>query len=238
MYTNLEDKIAQFAMLLDPRIAPAETLEWLASWLSIVFEPMWSAHRRRFFIEHTHQLYQWRGTLPGLEMALRMYLDDEKLLDDSLFSLKCLGQGRIRIVEHFLIRETGGLLYGDPNSGDTKLTPEQAAHRFTVLLPHDFANQQRFDPVELEDQLRMVERIIDLEKPAHTEPTLKRYWDMFRVGEARLALDTQLGLSSHIRSLVLGETFLPEGHLALPYPFDLIDRLVMNRDRLGGLSAL
>jgi phage tail-like protein len=238
MYTNLEDKIDQFAMLLDPRIAPQETLEWLASWLSIVFEPAWSERRRRFFIEHTSMLYQWRGTLPGVEMALRMYLDDEEQLDDSLFSLTCLGQGRIRIVEHFLIRETGGLLYGDPTSPNTKLTPKQAAHRFTVLLPHDFTKQQQFDPASVENQLRMVERIIDMEKPAHTEPTLKRYWDLFRVGEARLALDTQLGNSSRIFPLTLGESFLPAAHLALPYPFDLIDRLVMNRDQLGGLAAL
>ena len=32
--------------------------------------------------------------------------------------------------------------------------------------------------------------------------------------------------------------WLPEGHLALPYPFDLIDRLVMGRDRLGDLPVL
>jgi phage tail-like protein len=238
LYTNLEDKIAQFAMLLDPRIAPAETLEWLGSWMSLVFEPVWSERRRRFFIRHAHDLYQWRGTLPGLEMALRMYLDDECSLDDSLFDLQCLGRGRIRIVELFLLRETGGLVYGDPNAPNTPLTSEQAAHRFTVLLPHDFEDQERYDPVELDDQLRMLQRIVDLEKPAHTEPTLKRYWDMFRVGEARLGLDTRLGLSSRIRALVLGESFLPESHLALPYPFDLIDRVILNRDRLGDLPAL
>jgi phage tail-like protein len=237
LYTNLEDNIAQFALLLDPRTAPAETLEWLASWLSLVFEPLWSERRRRFFIQHTHRLYQWRGTLAGLEMALRMYLDQEDDLNQSLFELKGLGQGRIRIVEHFLLRETGGLLYGDPNDPTAKRTPQQAAHRFTVLLPHDFSAIQ-FDPVALEDQLRMVENIIELEKPAHTEATLKRYWDLFRVGEARLGLDTQLGASSRIRPLLLGESFIPDAHLGLPYPFDLIDRLVLSRDRLGDLPAL
>lgn len=237
-YTSLEEKIAQFAMLLDPRIAPADTLEWLAGWLTIVFEPVWSERRRRFFIRHTHRLYQWRGTLPGLEIALRIYLDDEDQLDDTLFSLDCLGRGRIRIVEHYLMRDTGGLLFGDTAAPNTRLSPEQAAHRFTILLPHDFEDQERFDPVELENQWRMVERIVDMERPAHAEPVLKRYWAMFRVGEARLGLDTQLGHSSRIRPIVLGDSFLPEGHLALPYPFDLIDRLVMGRDRLGDLPVL
>ena len=128
---------------------------------------MWSERRRRFFIRHTHRLYQWRGTLPGLEMALRIYLDDEDQLDDTLFSLDCLGRGRIRIVEHYLMRDTGGLLFGDTAAPNTRLSPEQAAHRFTILLPHDFEDQERFDPVELENQWRMVERIVDMERPAH-----------------------------------------------------------------------
>jgi phage tail-like protein len=234
LYTNLEDKIAQFALLLDPRTAPAETLDWLGSWLGLVFEPQWSERRRRFFIAHAHDLYQWRGTPAGLEMALRMYLDDECTLDESLFRLECLGQGRIRIVELFLLRDTGGLVYGDTAAPTTPLTVAEAAHRFTVLLPHDFQDQETYDPVVLEDQLRMVTRIVAMEKPAHAEAQIKRYWDQFRVGEARLGLDTRLGLSSRIAAQVLGETFLPHGHLGLPYPFDVADRMVLGRNGLRG----
>ncbi len=84
----------------------------------------------------------------------------------------------------------------------------------------------------------MAQRIIELEKPVHTQYELKRYWDLFRVGEARLGLDTQLGRGSYFVPQVLGDTYLPDGYLASPYPYNIANRLVMGRDRLGDLPEL
>jgi hypothetical protein len=61
---------------------------------------------------------------------------------------------------------------------------------------------------------------------------------MFRVGEARVGIDTRLGPSSALSPFVLGCANLMESYLPAPYPFDLTDRLVSDRDALGELQAL
>ena len=58
------------------------------------------------------------------------------------------------------------------------------------------------------------------------------------MGEARLGLDTQLGTSSAFSPIVLGESRLPEGYLQPPYPYDIGNRVVLTRDRLGDYPEL
>ena len=232
-YTNLEDKIEQVAALFDPRTAPATDLDWLACWLGLALDPLWPEDRRRFFIRHAHEIYRLRGTVPGVQIAVRLYLDDR--VEESLFDPRCWGGSKVRIVERFLTRGSGGLAFGDPSDGGgglrRPLTPadvEASAHRFVVLVPHTLREEQR----------AMVARIVALEKPAHAAFELKRYWDLFRVGEARLGLDTQLGESSRFSPLLLGGAYLADAYLAAPYPFDVADRVVADRDRLGELPPL
>jgi phage tail-like protein len=89
------------------------------------------------------------------------------------------------------------------------LAMQRTAHRFSVLLPiGDIAA----DPAELERRLGLARRIVDLEKPAHTVFDVRYYWAFFRVGEARLGIDTQLGAGSRAPELipeaVLGRAYL------------------------------
>lgn len=96
-----------------------------------------------------------------------------------------------------------------------------AAHRFGVALP--VRPQQAHDAEKLRVQLHLADRLIALEKPAHTAYRVQLYWAMFRVGEARLGRDTQLGQGSRLPELlpplVLGEGALAESRLA-PRPAD------------------
>ena len=84
------------------------------------------------------------------------------------------------------------------------------------------------------DVIRMVERILELEKPAHTWFEIKEYWNMFRVGEARLGLDSQIGYSATFQPLLLGDSILPNTYLGFPYPYNIQDRFVMERNQVGG----
>jgi phage tail-like protein len=228
LYTNLEDKIEHMPRLLDPRTAPAETLGWLAGWFGVALDPLWTEERRRFFLRHAYELYSRRGTVPGIEIGLRLYLDDE--VGEWLFDPACWGTSNVRIVERFLTRNTNPRVYGDtaPTTTTAADEPAASAHRFVVLLPHGLT------PEEYE----MAQRIIDLEKPAHTAFELTRYWNMFRVGEARLGQDTQLGEASLIGPLQLGADALADAYLQAPYPFNVRNRLISDRDRLGDAPGL
>jgi hypothetical protein len=82
-------------------------------------------------------------------------------------------------------------------------------HRFSVLLPVASVSG---DPSEAEAHLALARRIVELEKPAHTIYDVRFYWALFRVGEARLGLDTLLQQGSRapelIPAAVLGRAYV------------------------------
>jgi hypothetical protein len=109
------------------------------------------------------------------------------------------------------------------------------AHRFTVLLPAPVS--LAFNPEEHQNRLDLARRIVDLEKPAHTICDVKFYWEMFRIGEARLALDTLLDQTSRVPQLLprlaLDRGFVGSSYLAPPEPEDANDRYILGRDPLA-----
>jgi phage tail-like protein len=112
LYTALEDKIAAVQVLFDVRSAPAETLEWLASWFGVALDPNWDEQRRRLFIRHAMHFFQYRGTIRGLTMALHLALDSH--VDESIFEDDPKPGQDIRIVEKYLTRTMPGVIVGDP----------------------------------------------------------------------------------------------------------------------------
>jgi phage tail-like protein len=428
-YTTLEDKIAAVQVLFDVRSAPAAVLDWLANWFGVALDPTWDEARRRMFIKHAMDFFQFRGTRRGLTTALHLALDecpDETIFDLPGSPASQIGVAprtqEIRIVEKYLTLTTLGVVFGDTSAASgprvlqvgstweptqgreslnqryasftsapqetavfvqypliapaatgaaaswsqfsqatlgfvpstaaperaawqtflstryatiallnsahqtsyaafnqitllrdqpkvaealtdwqhfqletssaaantrrlwhdflarryrrinalnqiyaTKWTsfdlvslPDQlpvdgapladwyqfeavvmqmhrAAHRFTVLLPVPLS--QRLSPEQQQDRLALAQRIIDLEKPAHTVFEVKFYWAMFRIGEARLQLDTVIDQGSRAPQLlprvVLDRTFVGESFLATPALEDARDRYVLGRDPLG-----
>ena len=130
-YTSIEDRIAAVQKLFDVRSAPPEALEWLAEWFGVALDPTWDDARRRLFIKHAMLFFQARGTIRGLQMALRLALDD--CPGDEIFSGRTNGRARaagIRIVEKFLTRRTPGVLLGDPTDLRGPSLMEQTARWF------------------------------------------------------------------------------------------------------------
>jgi phage tail-like protein len=121
----------------------------------------------------------------------------------------------------------------------TVVLPARAtAHRFRVLLPVS-ADIRQLAPADAiadrRQKLALAERIVSLEKPAHTTFDVRFYWDAFRVGEARLGIDTLVDLGSRspmvlqstvLDQAVLGSTLLARSdpdHRVLPSSGDLRD---------------
>ena len=111
---------------------------------------------------------------------------------------------------------------------------QRSAHRFTVLVPTEPGS-------DLEAQaevLAVVSRIVAREKPAHTAFEVRPYWALFRVGSARLGLDTLLDQGSRYVALLLGQGVLAEGYLASGHPWNVINRIVAGRDAAGSAAPL
>jgi phage tail-like protein len=370
--TNVEDRVVNVQALFDARVAPAETLAWLAGWFDVAFDPAWDVRRQRLFVKRAMDYFGWRGTVHGLRLALDLAFDP--CIREREFEEPAPGDSQlrgIRIVETFQTRLVGALAAGDPGSSEPgprvvklesmwspaegnaglaeryaaslgttatfsqQVTPfaleplagsdadkwaafmqgalgfvpslgaaerarwrnylaahgvasdgialpadypaapadqerwldfmqikdgawmrarwqdflarryrsiekldrawqatwpsfesvalpdvlpqtaaaqadwlqferqvlamHRTAHRFSVLLPIADVTS---DPAELERRLGLARRIVELEKPAHTVFDVRFYWAFFRIGEARLGLDTQMGSGSRARELV------------------------------------
>jgi len=80
-------------------------------------------------------------------------------------------------------------------------------------------------------KLSLAQRVVDLERPAHTTYELKFYWAFFRVGEARLGTDSVLDQGSRatqlLQPILLGDSYIGNGYLAREVPGDPRSRPIL-----------
>jgi phage tail-like protein len=76
--TGLDDTLApipgvldSLAAYIDPQLAPADFLGWLATWVGIELDEAWPIERKREAVAHAVEIYQHLGT----EAGLRRYLE-------------------------------------------------------------------------------------------------------------------------------------------------------------------
>lgn len=58
---------------LDPALAPADFVEWLATWVGATVDENWPDGRRRAAVAQASSLHRRRGTLKGLEAQLSLF---------------------------------------------------------------------------------------------------------------------------------------------------------------------
>jgi hypothetical protein len=118
------------------------------------------------------------------------------------------------------------------------------AHRFRIVLPlPDAGTGSELDLDEITRRRDAVLRVVEAEKPAHTVAEVRFGFDLFRIGEARLGLDTRLeaGLarrpelaalgwgSGNFAPAVLGRIDLGGTRLAPVRPLPPADRIGLDR---------
>ena len=69
--------IDNFEAYLDPRLAPPDFLDWLATWMGLVADETWPVERRRAFVSSASELYRIRGTPRGLASHVRIFTGGE-----------------------------------------------------------------------------------------------------------------------------------------------------------------
>jgi phage tail-like protein len=206
-FDDFDAEIDRLPDLFDPFLVPRKHLLWLAGWMAVGVDPRWLGANDRPLREQLARaiaIYRVRGTPQGLVDAIRTYAHVEA-----------------RVLEHFALRRWPRLhedaaldgarplwsrhlyqrLQLDSYSqvGDFRLTgvPEPAlevfdhgAHRFSVFF--------QSDPALLDDTRQEVARIVEQEKPAHTQAVLCPVFPRFRVGvQATVGIDTVVGTVSY-----------------------------------------
>lgn len=140
----LVNTVDNLALYFDPRLTPESMLPWLASWVDQALDPAWPIERRRELVAKAAELYRWRGTRRGLSEYLRIYTGRKPEI--------------IEYIPGMILDEK--TLLGE----NTVLGSSGSGHHFTVII--ESPENEAIDP-------RTVKRIIDSQKPAHTQYTLK-----------------------------------------------------------------
>ena len=219
--------------IFDPYMTREEWFPWLAAWLAVPFDPGMPLSQKRYLLKKAFQYDSIRGTPKGLLEAIVDYT----------------GVPGVRILEHFKLRDwtslplTGGLRLGSrlwsdnlyarlqanvfAQVGSFKLTnapppgselDDIGANRFSVAFP---AN-----PYTAADTSA---KIVEREKPAHTEAFLCPVYPRLRIGvQARLGIDAYVG---KINSMILGK-------LATLNYDSVLARSLADRQRLAVGSSL
>lgn len=68
---------------VDPSLAPADFVAWLAGWMGIALDENWPLERQRALVAQAGELYRWRGTAKGLTALVALYAGSEPEIEES-----------------------------------------------------------------------------------------------------------------------------------------------------------
>ncbi len=200
LYTGIEDRIALAEVLFEVDNAPPETLGWLASWFGVALDPVWDESTQRLFLRHAMDFFQYRGTMRGLGMALRLVL--ESCAGEDIFDPDAKPRpGGIRLVEQFRTRRTPGVVLGDPGVANgipltlqsTRWLPSQGAAQlnsryggpYPISAPTNTAQAAAWKQFSL-NTLGFLPRIADSEGAFWTDFLTRRYRQIAKLNAAWL----------------------------------------------------
>lgn len=114
--TPLEDRIANAHLLTDPATVPDESLDWLGSWIGLVFDAAYPSAHRREALANAMMLHRWRGTSRGLKLAIDI-LTGGRVVDGETVG-GAVTRGQVVILEGWRLRRTFATLLGVDLSHD------------------------------------------------------------------------------------------------------------------------
>lgn len=232
--TPIEDRIAHAHVLTDPGHVPGDSLEWLASWVGLSFDPVVGESQRRAMLRSAPALARRRGCVEGLRLALDLVTDG------------AVNRGAVVVVEDFRLRRTLATILGadladteDPllpglarsgNSyvGDTLFLGDEARKEFLAVFG-DETLQSRAEAEAVEQLLErlahrltvlvhqgtdtrtlgLIRKVAEQEAPAHVQVSVITASRPLLVGVASLVgVDTYVGPAPAPTSVRVGHSVL------------------------------
>lgn len=150
MFGSIEAILDEGHSYYDPHECPPEFLSWLASWTAMVVDMDWPEAKKRAVIKRAVDLYRIRGSRRGLMLFLKLFTGHEPRIEENQWPFRGFRVGtEARIGLDSVI-----------------LPPVDLAHCFILTMPIKFTD------VSPEMVIR-IHRIIQMEKPAHTQCYLR-----------------------------------------------------------------
>ena len=154
----IEAQIDGLHNYFDPQLTPAELLPWLANWIDLTLDERWPEEKRRRLLRAAVALYRRRGTKRGLQEYLEIYTGAQvQITEHGANNLRLGRDARLGL----------GVALGTVNIPHT--------FSVTVFLPAEDAPAGGSAERARQEAARrkMVETIIEAEKPAHTSYSLR-----------------------------------------------------------------
>ncbi len=244
LLTPIEGQIEASDQLLHPDAAPAENLQWLARSLGVELSGHWPEPRQRRLLKYATLVQQYKGTLPGVNLALDIATDGG------------VQRGEVVVVENFRLRRTmatilgrnmddadhpltlGTGISGNSILGDSLILSDMNAKEFLALFAPELANEEETKAVEAffdryahrlsvllhgeaRQQKNVIQETLREHIPAHLKWTLIETEHPFILGTAPLlAVDTYMEQRPAPEPVVLDKTLIGrEGLLHNPAAF-------------------
>jgi phage tail-like protein len=198
----------------DPQATPDSWFSWLAAWIALPVNPLWTDTERRAALKSAGQLYPRRGTPAGVQQLVAQYsgvnvrliehfrLRQLIILSDGQAAEQALGPGtRLWSRDYYRRLQLG--VYSRIGYFDLTGEPEPdieplawGASEFTVFFD--------CDPYQVASTQKKVLQAVEQEKPAYTKANYAPVFPRMRVGvQSTLGVDTRIG---ECTPLLLGAT--------------------------------
>lgn len=165
---EIDYTIEHIDRIFDADFAPPEFLSWLASWLAVPVDKDWTEEKKRLFIRHAVSLYKKRGTREGLSESIELFTGIKPLIVENFrINLSCEEEGPLSCSGEDAI-------FFPPEEAKIKIDGKEEKLVNILFGTERFVFSVFLKGPDIDTAtLKLIGRIIDEQKPAHTCYNLK-----------------------------------------------------------------